>query len=88
MVGTQTLTPGGSPITTFGTTVSLGLGVTEVIVDGTSTTKLGNTVKSSVGSTVGAPPQYTGGAVKLGEPRGTTGVWMVVFAALLFFVFT
>lgn len=77
MVGTETLTAGGSAITEAGTTFSLGPGDTQVVVGGTSTTELGSVVES-------APPEFTGAAVKGAEPGGLRGVWMAIaFSALV-----
>jgi hypothetical protein len=82
VVGTQTLTAGGSAITVSGTTISLGPGGTAVVYGGTSTTHLGSVIQSFIG----APPEYTGAAVKEVGLDGTRGAWMAVFAALMFWV--
>jgi hypothetical protein len=80
VVGTQTLTAGGSAITESGSSISLGAGATEVIYGGTSTTHLGSIIQSFMG----APAQYTGAAVKGVEDGILKGVCMaVVFSALM-----
>jgi large exoprotein involved in heme utilization and adhesion len=78
-VGTQNLTAGGPAITVSGSTISLGPGVTAIVYGGSSTTNLGSVIQSFIG----APPQYTGAAVKgvaLGELRV---MWMVGLVALM-----
>jgi hypothetical protein len=79
IVGTQTLTAGGSALTVSGSTISLGPETTEVIYGGTSTTHLGSIIQSFVG----APPQYTGAAVKGAELGGSRFAWMAVLFAVL-----
>jgi len=51
VIGTQTLAASGPAITVSGTTISLAPEATEIIYEGTSTTRLGSSIQSSVGVT-------------------------------------
>jgi uncharacterized Zn-binding protein involved in type VI secretion len=79
VLGSQTLTAGGSAITVSGSTISLGPEATAIVYSGSSTTNLGSVIQSSVG----APPQYTGAAVK-GVALGRLRVlWIAGLVALM-----
>lgn len=78
-MGTQTLAAGGPAITVSGSTISLGPGATAVVYSGTSTTNLGSVIQSFVG----APPQYTGAAVKGVALCGLRVVWIAGLLALM-----
>ena len=74
LVGTGTLSAGGSDITESGTTFSLEPEVTQVVAAGTSTTKIGSVIEPFVS----APPQYTGGAVNGVDLGGLRNVWIAI----------
>jgi hypothetical protein len=78
-VGTQTLAAGGPAITVSGSTISLGPGATAVVYSGTSTTNLGSVIQSFVG----APPQYTGAAVKGVALDGLRALWIAGLLVLI-----
>jgi hypothetical protein len=78
-VGTQTLAAGGPAITVSGSTFSLGPGATSIVYGGTSTTNLGSVIQSFVG----APPQYTGAAVKGVAFDGLRAVWIAGLLGLM-----